>query len=115
MVLIPLYSYSQAKVWKKIIQLQSHSSVICRLTLNGLSHLSDADTQFRDVTLKMNYASATQKWWTMLEDCNDQTYKDYLKNIPAAGSESNCNQTLLIYTFNDKTFPATLSVFSGKG
>ncbi|XP_052124815.1 piezo-type mechanosensitive ion channel component isoform X3 [Frankliniella occidentalis] len=75
----------------------------------------DADTQYRDVILKMNYGSSTLKWWTVLEDCNDQTFQEIIKNIPSAGSESNCNQTLLIYTFNDKTFPATLSMFSGKG
>lgn len=98
-----------------------HSEIIVVFTL-GLILIkiiyvtfTDADTQYRDVILKMNYASSTQKWWTALEDCSDQTYQDILKNIPSAGSESSCNQTLLIYTFNDKTFPATLSVFSGKG
>ncbi|PSN54799.1 hypothetical protein C0J52_01988 [Blattella germanica] len=70
------------------------------------------DTAFRNMTLRYNGVnrSSSQSWWSLTELCNDTNYDDYLKKI----DEDGCND-LLMYTFNDKSFPKTLSFISGEG
>ena len=49
-------------------------------------------------------------WWEIKEDCRDKIANDVLKKLPYASCDN-----LIIYTFNDKAFPATLNLISGKG
>ncbi|XP_075212450.1 piezo type mechanosensitive ion channel component isoform X3 [Lycorma delicatula] len=49
-------------------------------------------------------------WWVLKEDCTDKVYEEVLKKLP----HNNC-EFLVMYTFNDKAFPATLNFISGKG
>ncbi|KAJ9578582.1 hypothetical protein L9F63_005184, partial [Diploptera punctata] len=69
------------------------------------------DTAFRNLSLRYNglNGSTSQSWWTLTEICNDSNYNDYLKKL-----DDDCSD-LVMYTFNDKSFPKTLSFISGEG
>lgn len=54
-------------------------------------------------------STASQMWWELKEDCKDTNYR-ILKDIPYY----NC-EYLVMYTFNEKSFPASLSFLSGGG
>jgi Protein of unknown function (DUF3595). len=73
------------------------------------SHL---DTEYRNLSLEYggDYRSSSQGWWYLTESCNDDNYENFLKKI----DDDNCNK-LVMYTFNDKAFPKTLSFISGEG
>ncbi|XP_049832005.1 piezo-type mechanosensitive ion channel component isoform X1 [Schistocerca gregaria] len=53
---------------------------------------------------------STQQWWEMTENCSDINHKLYLQYLPYSDCDS-----LVIYTFNDKVFPRTLSFLSAGG
>lgn len=53
---------------------------------------------------------SSQMWWELKEDCTDLNYIRTLANLPQA----NC-EYLTMYTFNEKSFPASLSFLSGGG
>ncbi|XP_054011749.1 piezo-type mechanosensitive ion channel component isoform X2 [Hylaeus anthracinus] len=53
---------------------------------------------------------ARQKWWIVTEVCNDDLYNQRLKNVPL-----NSCQDIMMFLFNDKTFPEGLSFISGFG
>lgn len=65
---------------------------------------------FRNLTLIL-YESGEEKWWEVLEDCNDDFYKKTLSQLPFA----DCNSASVLYTFSDKLFPARLSWLTGGG
>uniref|UniRef100_A0A1B0DRJ2 Uncharacterized protein n=1 Tax=Phlebotomus papatasi TaxID=29031 RepID=A0A1B0DRJ2_PHLPP len=65
---------------------------------------------FRNITLKL-FEADNVRWWELKEDCTDSLYTDILKDIPGA----NCDKAIVIYTFNDKLFPPTLSYLTGGG
>ncbi|KAK1122195.1 hypothetical protein K0M31_009421 [Melipona bicolor] len=53
---------------------------------------------------------ARQKWWIVKEVCNDTLYDQLLKRVPL----NNCTY-IMMFLFNDKTFPEGLSFISGFG
>lgn len=65
---------------------------------------------FRNLTLIL-YESGEEKWWEVLEDCDDDFYKKTLSQLPFA----DCNSASVLYTFSDKLFPARLSWLTGGG
>lgn len=76
--------------------------------------VDDEHNSMRNITMKLsrteaNANQASQMWWELKEDCTDINYK-IIKNIPY----SNC-EYLVMYTFNEKSFPASLSFLSGGG
>lgn len=76
----------------------------------------DEANYFRNMSLKLhkdNHESPGQTidWWQLNENCQDKNYVKYLSKLPHA---DNCTYTV-IYTFNDKIFPATLSLITGGG
>lgn len=58
-----------------------------------------------------------EKWWDLYEECPNENTAKYLYDLP----KSSCNphggnrDFFTIYTFNDKAFPETLNILSGKG
>ncbi|XP_059615886.1 piezo-type mechanosensitive ion channel component isoform X4 [Phlebotomus argentipes] len=68
------------------------------------------DAGYRNITLKL-YEADNVRWWELKEDCTDHFYQDILKDIPKA----NCDSAIVMYTFNDKLFPPTLSYLTGGG
>ncbi|XP_044268088.1 piezo-type mechanosensitive ion channel component-like isoform X7 [Tribolium madens] len=66
---------------------------------------------FRTISLSLDSSNVTDKeWWQIKEDCNDTNYKMFLRKLPMA----DCN-SIIVYTFNDKIFPSTLSILTGGG
>uniref|UniRef100_A0A1L8DF30 Putative piezo-type mechanosensitive ion channel component isoform x14 n=1 Tax=Nyssomyia neivai TaxID=330878 RepID=A0A1L8DF30_9DIPT len=64
----------------------------------------------RNITLKL-FEEDNVRWWELKEDCTDHLYTDILKDIPGA----TCEKAIVIYTFNDKLFPPTLSWLTAGG
>jgi len=76
----------------------------------------DVNNTLRNVTLRLHKVGA-DIWWSLNEETNDTLHAAFLNKLPAPSQGPGFSPTsyLMIYTFNDKTFPATLSMFSGKG
>lgn len=51
-----------------------------------------------------------KKWWIVNEVCNDTLYERLLSRVPL----NDCKY-IMMYLFNDKTFPEGLSFISGLG
>lgn len=69
---------------------------------------------YRNISLRLKYgdtpaSTSSDMWWEVKENCDDENFK-ILNKIPFV----NCEQ-LVMYTFNDKLFPATLNFISGSG
>ncbi|XP_076270339.1 piezo type mechanosensitive ion channel component isoform X8 [Rhynchophorus ferrugineus] len=62
------------------------------------------------VLLRVNNSLDDKEWWQVSEECDDYSYKHYLKDL----AYEDCN-SLVIYTLNDKIFPGTLSIITGGG
>jgi hypothetical protein len=73
---------------------------------------SPLDAMYRNLSLSYNTGneSSRQSWWSLTETCSDENYENFLKKIDDDG----CSR-LVMYTFNDKSFPKTLSFISGEG
>jgi len=65
---------------------------------------------YRNISLRM-HTSNTATWWEVLEICNDSLYKNLFEKLPHA----DCTNNLVLYTFSDKLFPETLSIFTAGG
>ncbi|XP_064212898.1 piezo-type mechanosensitive ion channel component isoform X20 [Tribolium castaneum] len=66
---------------------------------------------FRTISLSLDSSNdSVTEWWQIKENCTDLNYKMFLKKLPMA----DCN-SIIVYTFNDKIFPSTLSVLTGGG
>lgn len=50
-------------------------------------------------------------WWEVKENCEDQFYENYLVKLPYAS----CQNELVIYTFNDRSFPRHFDFLTGGG
>ncbi|XP_048267511.1 piezo-type mechanosensitive ion channel component isoform X7 [Bombus terrestris] len=73
----------------------------------------DENHLYRDVSLHLSTDAdccARQKWWIVKEVCNDTLYDQLLKRVPL----NNCKY-IMMFLFNDKTFPEGLSFISGFG
>eukprot|EP00102_Acyrthosiphon_pisum_P023005 XP_016660215.1 PREDICTED: piezo-type mechanosensitive ion channel component isoform X3 [Acyrthosiphon pisum] len=58
----------------------------------------------------------SEKWWDLYEECPNETSARYLYDLPKSSCMPGGNKrTFTIYTFNDKAFPETLNLISGKG
>lgn len=66
---------------------------------------------YRNLTLKLHEGTGDEKWWEVLEECNDQFYIKTLSKLPWA----NCDTGSVMYTFSDKLFPSTLSWLTAGG
>jgi len=73
---------------------------------------SPLDTAYRNLSLEYNgdNGPSSQGWWSLKETCSDENYEKFLKKI----DDDHCSK-LVMYTFNDKSFPKTLSFISGEG
>ncbi|XP_066250610.1 piezo-type mechanosensitive ion channel component isoform X3 [Euwallacea similis] len=76
--------------------------------------VNPSDPTLRDFTLKLSRSNDTKystEWWSVKENCSDDTFKKYLKDL----AYEDCDNSLVIYTLNDKIFPETLSIITGGG
>lgn len=93
----------------------SFSDFFCALSFIILVYYitaSPLDAAYRNLSLQYNgdNRSSSQSWWSLEETCNDENYENFLKKI----DDDHCSK-LVMYTFNDKSFPKTLSFISGEG
>jgi hypothetical protein len=68
---------------------------------------------YRNVTLQLSTdkeCCAHQQWWILNETCTDNFYKNILNEIPL----NDCDYVMM-FLFNDKAFPESLSFISGFG
>ncbi|XP_043514793.1 piezo-type mechanosensitive ion channel component isoform X5 [Frieseomelitta varia] len=73
----------------------------------------DHNYLYRNISLHLSTDAdccARQKWWIVKEVCNDTLYDQLLKRVPL----NNCKY-IMMFLFNDKTFPEGLSFISGFG
>lgn len=70
------------------------------------------DLYYRNLTLFLHKKNGTdEKWWEVLEECNDELYEKTLSELPYA----DCKSSSVMYTFSDKLFPSTLSWLTAGG
>lgn len=63
-----------------------------------------------------NQNNDSEKWWDLYEECPNESSARYLYDLPKSSCIPGGNKrTFTIYTFNDKAFPETLNIISGKG
>ncbi|XP_037730492.1 piezo-type mechanosensitive ion channel component isoform X3 [Drosophila subpulchrella] len=73
--------------------------------------IKDYDGKFtRPVILKKNKAD-NKEWWEMYDYCDDSFYTDILSALP----QSNCKKGVVLYIFNDKSFPSAMSFLEKTG
>ena len=64
----------------------------------------------RNISLRLFSANGVT-WWEVKEVCTDAFYEKVIKKIPM----NNCNDMVVLYSFNDKIFPATLNWVTAGG
>ncbi|XP_055298732.1 piezo-type mechanosensitive ion channel component-like isoform X4 [Sitodiplosis mosellana] len=69
-----------------------------------------ANRNYQNVTLRLNEDNAMQ-WWELAEDCNETYYQEVLSKLPYA----DCSDNTVMYTFNDKLYPSSLSPYIAGG
>lgn len=77
------------------------------------SYEDDQDSTFRNITIKLfqnNVNGSVQTWWAVNEVTTDKFYSDTIGRLPYAKSDA-----LVVYLFNDKIFPQTLSSVAAGG
>lgn len=58
----------------------------------------------------------SEKWWDLFEECPLDSSNKFLYELPKSSCIPSGNKiNFTIYTFNDKAFPETLNIISGKG
>lgn len=74
------------------------------------SKLQSDDLSYRNLKLKL-HGKANAHWWELLENCNDHFYEKILSQLPYA----DCKKNLVLYTFNEKLYSETWTLFIGQG
>lgn len=69
------------------------------------------DYYYRNLTLIL-HGVGHEKWWEVLEECDDEFYNSTLSKLPP---ENKCGNGSIMYTFSDKLFPSTLSWLTAGG
>lgn len=73
-------------------------------------HHKQNDLSYRDVILRM-YTNGAQTIWWELSERNDAFCRAQLSKLPYANQTNNN----IIYVFNDKLYPPSLSPYIGGG
>lgn len=65
---------------------------------------------YQNITLQMHKLN-DKYWWEVVEDCNGTSYDEGLSKLPFAA----CPSQNILYIFNDKIYPSSLSPFISGG
>ncbi|XP_052864339.1 piezo-type mechanosensitive ion channel component [Anopheles cruzii] len=99
----------------KFLRVQNSGSVkpIHQLIKNVNSDSDDANYRHLKLRLLQTQVENTipMQWWESREDCSDTLYEKYLARLPYA----DCANYLVMYMFNDKIFPSTISSIAAGG
>lgn len=74
------------------------------------SEIETDSVRHRNMSLYLHKDNQMQ-WWELVENCNDNISEKILSNLPYA----NCVDSSILYTFNEKLFPSSLSPYIGGG
>ncbi|CAG9862827.1 unnamed protein product [Phyllotreta striolata] len=69
---------------------------------------------YRNITINLSTesdAGLKQEWWKIKEECSDYNYLNFLNKI----THNDCENYIILYCFNDKVFPPTLSFLTAGG
>lgn len=82
------------------------------MNLKGLQPIPQFQSglNYRNVTLRLNEDNGMQ-WWQLAEDCSESFYQEVLSKLPYA----DCKENTVLYTFNDKLYPSSLSPYIAGG
>lgn len=72
--------------------------------------LQSDDVNWRNLTLQLHGKDNTH-WWELLENCGDRFYGNILAHLPYA----DCKKNIVLYTFNEKLYSETWTLFIGRG
>ncbi|KAL0119117.1 hypothetical protein PUN28_009604 [Cardiocondyla obscurior] len=78
-----------------------------------IPHDEDNSYLYRNMSIQLltnKTCCANKQWWMVQEECSGDPYIKYLSKIP----KNDCNY-IMMFLFNDKTFPEGLSFISGFG
>lgn len=78
------------------------------------STADDSEENYRNITLRLFQTHTNNSiplfWWEVKENCSDPSYATFA-NMPYA----DCVSHLVMYMFNDKIFPSTISSIAAGG
>uniref|UniRef100_A0A182NU57 Piezo-type mechanosensitive ion channel component n=1 Tax=Anopheles dirus TaxID=7168 RepID=A0A182NU57_9DIPT len=100
-------------IMPKFLRVQNSGSIRPVHQLVKTADGDEADENFRNMQLRQLYMDTTSNtsWWEVREDCSDTLYEKYFSRLPFA----DCTNFLVIYMFNDKIFPSTISSIAAGG
>ncbi|XP_043071722.1 piezo-type mechanosensitive ion channel component [Drosophila grimshawi] len=73
--------------------------------------IRDFDGNYRRPIILKKKQDEGKVWWEMHDYCDDKYYKNIISNLPL----SDCDDGIVFYIFNDKSFPTTMSFLEKTG
>ncbi|KRF80919.1 uncharacterized protein Dvir_GJ26511 [Drosophila virilis] len=73
--------------------------------------IKDFDGKYNRPIILQKKQDEGKVWWEMHDYCDDKFYKNILFNLPL----SDCDDGIVFYIFNDKSFPSTMSFLEKTG
>ncbi|XP_053665135.1 piezo-type mechanosensitive ion channel component [Anopheles marshallii] len=100
-------------IMPKFLRVQNSGSIRPVHQLVKTADNDEADENYRNMQLRQLYMDekSNVSWWEATEDCADALYEKYFIRLPYA----DCANYLVIYMFNDKIFPSTISSIAAGG
>ncbi|XP_035907430.1 piezo-type mechanosensitive ion channel component isoform X4 [Anopheles stephensi] len=100
-------------IMPKFLRVQNSGSIRPVHQLVKTADGDEADENYRNMQLRQLYMDdkSNVSWWEATEDCTDTLYEKYFSRLPFA----DCTNYLVIYMFNDKIFPSTISSIAAGG
>uniref|UniRef100_A0A182PCF5 Piezo-type mechanosensitive ion channel component n=1 Tax=Anopheles epiroticus TaxID=199890 RepID=A0A182PCF5_9DIPT len=100
-------------IMPKFLRVQNSGSIRPVHQLVKTADGDDADENYRNMQLRQLFMDekSNTSWWEATEDCSDTLYEKYFSRLPYA----DCTNYLVIYMFNDKIFPSTISSIAAGG
>uniref|UniRef100_A0A453YUI7 Piezo-type mechanosensitive ion channel component n=1 Tax=Anopheles gambiae TaxID=7165 RepID=A0A453YUI7_ANOGA len=100
-------------IMPKFLRVQNSGSIRPVHQLVKTADGDEDEENYRNMQLRQLYMDETSNtsWWQAMEDCTDTLYEKYFSRLPYA----DCTNFLVIYMFNDKIFPSTISSIAAGG
>uniref|UniRef100_A0A182VUH8 Piezo-type mechanosensitive ion channel component n=1 Tax=Anopheles minimus TaxID=112268 RepID=A0A182VUH8_9DIPT len=99
-------------IMPKFLRVQNSGSIRPVHQLVKTADNDEAEENYRNMQIRQEYMDKSNvSWWEATEDCSDTLYEKYFSRLPFA----DCANYLVIYMFNDKIFPSTISSIAAGG
>ncbi|XP_049282321.1 piezo-type mechanosensitive ion channel component isoform X8 [Anopheles funestus] len=100
-------------IMPKFLRVQNSGAIRPVHQLVKSANNDEADENYRNMQIRQLYMDekSNVSWWEATEDCGDTLYEKYFSRLPFA----DCANYLVIYMFNDKIFPSTISSIAAGG